>query len=516
MMTEKLIDQDEQKIIRALQFNQIRQAEEFLVACGGALYPFYHGYDSLARIVDAAPEKAFLTSEAFLGALCLLLVKQGRAHRARALLNDIQIQFKKTYLFDLYGLLVCIHLGEYLHEEQIIIWSRLEGRLPIDQPLYDGLYYNCMLVIWVRLNRIAQARSIATQAIESYKRAKQPYLIFFIHMHLADLAVVEGDIKIARRHVQMAEAFYNKSGICYGNETKLIEIVWLAIDFELGRLEHIPARAAEIREALVEGDSWAEIFIQICRIETMSTFFLHGRHAAISCLEKCQISFHQRHGEYSNSLDVILAHINLLEGHLEQAQQILIAAKEQGLFSAIGTAICETVQGKIDPLAAVCQPESGNLNLRREIVAELTKACVARQQGQPSLLRRHVEGAMRLAVRQGLILIFLEHREVVVKVSGKLATGAFARGHLQLARMAKQIHKMVQASYVMPQSLLKLGITNQQLRVLTALKNGASNKQIARNLGISEATVKFHLHNLFNVFKISKRGQLIECIELNR
>lgn len=514
-MTEKQIGGDERKIIRALQLAQVRQAEEFLVAGGGALYPFYHGYSSLARIIEAAPEEAFLTSEVFLGALCLLLVKQGRAHRARALLNDIQIQFKKTYLFDLYELLVSIHLSEDLHDEQITKWNRLEGHLPIDQPLYDGLYYNCMLVIWVRLNRIAQAHTIAAQAIESYKRAKQPYLIFFIYMHLADLAVVEGDIKIARRHVQMAEAFYHESGVCYGNETKLIEIVWLSIDFELGRLEHIPARAAQIRQALVEGDSWAEIFIQICRIGTMSMFFLHGRHSAISYLEECQISFHQRHGEYSNSLDVILAHINLLEGRLEQAQQILIAAKEQGLFSAIGMAMCQTVQGKIDPLAAGGQPQSGNLNLRREIVSELIKASAAGRENQSSELRHHVEGAMRLAVRQGLILIFLEHREVVIKVSGKLATGAFARGHLQLARMAKQIHKMVQASYVMPESLLKLGITNQQLRVLTALKNGASNKQIARTLGVSEATVKFHLHNLFNVFEVSKRGQLIEYIELN-
>lgn len=210
-----------------------------------------------------------------------------------------------------------------------------------------------------------------------------------------------------------------------------------------------------------------------------------------------------------------MASITLLEGRAEQAQQLVEVARDEGLFSSIGTAICHSVQGKIDP-SGLPSANGDNVNLRQDVTTELLAAAAAKAAGQPATLRRHVESAMRLAVREALVSVFLEHREVVIKVSAELATGAFARGHLQLARMAKHIHKLVRSSYVMPQGFLKLGMTNQQLRVLTALENGSSNKQIARNLGISEATVKFHVHNLFQKLGVRKRGELIESAAICR
>lgn len=496
-----------------LAAGQLADATDVLAANGGATYPFYHGYESLRRIIDAVPENAHLDSEVFLGAYCVFLVKEGRARRAQALLNDKRIRFKKTFLFDFFDFLVAIHLGEDLNEEQLTRWTLLEGRLPVGQPLYDGLYYNCMLVTVVRLNQMARAREIGRQALESYERANQPYLQYFIHLHLADSAIVEGNLRTARRHIRNAERFFTESGHTYGTEQELIEVAWMAVDYELGRFAHIPQKAKLIRRALVAGDSWAEIFIQLCRIGTMSTYFLKGYRAAIDYLEESQSDFHRRHGDFSNSLDTILASLNLLEGRTEQAQHGLVFASKQGLFSAIGTAIFEATQGKIEPLPILDQLQTGNQSLRREITFELLKASVAKSERQSSLMRRHVETAMRLAVNEGLVSVFLEHREVVAKVSAKLATGRFARGHRQLAGMARQVHKLIQESYVMPDAFSRLGITTQQLRVLTALQNGASNKQIAGNLGLSEATVKFHIRNLFKVFEVSKRGQLIENID---
>lgn len=501
------------EIIRLLSSGQLVEAAAVLTRNGGATYPFYHGYESLARIIDAVPESAHLDSEVFLGAYCIFLVKEGRARRAQALLKDRRIRFKKTFLFDFFDFLVAIHLGDDLSEEQLTRWTLLEGRLPVDQPLYDGLYYNCMLVTTVRLNQMANAKEIARQALESFERANQPYLQFFIHMHLADLAIVEGNLKAARRHIRNAERFFVESGNIYGTERELIEVAWLAVDYELGRFAHIPERATQIRKALVAGDSWAEIFIQLCRIGTMSTYFTSGYRTAMDYLEDCQADFHRRHGDFSNSLDTILASLNLLDGRTEQAQYGLVFARKQGLFSAIGTTIFESTLGKIEPVPVLDLLQTGNPCLRREITTELLKASVAKSQRQSSLMRRHVETAMRLAVSEGLVSIFLEHREVVAKVSAKLATGSFARGHRQLARMARQVHNLLQASYVMPEEFSRLGITTQQLRVLTALQNGASNKQIAGNLGLSEATIKFHMRSLFKMFGVSKRGELIENIE---
>lgn len=52
-------------------------------------------------------------------------------------------------------------------------------------------------------------------------------------------------------------------------------------------------------------------------------------------------------------------------------------------------------------------------------------------------------------------------------------------------------------------------LTKQQIRVLREMVNGASNKQIAFNLHISEATVKSHVSAIFRKLEVSNRVQAI-------
>jgi DNA-binding NarL/FixJ family response regulator len=51
------------------------------------------------------------------------------------------------------------------------------------------------------------------------------------------------------------------------------------------------------------------------------------------------------------------------------------------------------------------------------------------------------------------------------------------------------------------------GITESELRVLRALAQGRSNKQIAAELFITEQTVKFHLTNIYRKLNVSNRTE---------
>jgi DNA-binding NarL/FixJ family response regulator len=51
------------------------------------------------------------------------------------------------------------------------------------------------------------------------------------------------------------------------------------------------------------------------------------------------------------------------------------------------------------------------------------------------------------------------------------------------------------------------GITDSELRVLKALAQGMSNKQIAKELFITEQTVKFHLTNIYRKLDVSNRTE---------
>ena len=53
----------------------------------------------------------------------------------------------------------------------------------------------------------------------------------------------------------------------------------------------------------------------------------------------------------------------------------------------------------------------------------------------------------------------------------------------------------------------KRRLTARQSEILLALKNGATNKEIARELGIQESTVKVHLKMAFRQLKLKNRTQ---------
>jgi DNA-binding NarL/FixJ family response regulator len=56
---------------------------------------------------------------------------------------------------------------------------------------------------------------------------------------------------------------------------------------------------------------------------------------------------------------------------------------------------------------------------------------------------------------------------------------------------------------------LKKNLTNRQSQVLDLIAQGKSNKQIAYDMGVSEATVKLHINALLRSLKVNNRTQAV-------
>ena len=52
-------------------------------------------------------------------------------------------------------------------------------------------------------------------------------------------------------------------------------------------------------------------------------------------------------------------------------------------------------------------------------------------------------------------------------------------------------------------------LTARQRQIVAVLAQGMSNKEIARMLGISDGTVKVHLHQIFERLEVTSRAKLI-------
>jgi DNA-binding CsgD family transcriptional regulator len=492
-------------IILAFEQDQIEVATRLFVQSGGDLFAFNYGYEDLGRVLEAMPDGIWRHHETLLGAYILFLAKQGRAGRAQAHLDDPELSFEPTYRSETYRLMLAIHLGDPVSPEQLDQWIAIERRLPLSDPLREGLYYNCILVFLVRHGRIKDARVAARRAISAYRDAHHSYLEHFIYLHLADVSLLEGHLREARRLLGQAEKQLAASGKAYGNELHVIEILKLALDYETGQFEHIPDRAAPLRDALMTGDCWVEIFEQLARISVKSTFFRRGRDAALSELEQFRTAYAHRHGGSSEVLSVLEISIDRLDWHFGDVEVALTRLDGTKLKSPIARTLLSDV---LISDATSAPQDTETANPRKMIVSRLEDATT--EKGHPR--RRHVEQALWMAVKESHLAPFIEHRDVLSGIGTRLSTGRFARGHVQLARFARRTVKTVEQTYWIPDPLRQENITQRQFRIVTALQSGATNKEIARALAISEATVKYHLARLYKTFDVKRRGELLETL----
>jgi DNA-binding NarL/FixJ family response regulator len=59
------------------------------------------------------------------------------------------------------------------------------------------------------------------------------------------------------------------------------------------------------------------------------------------------------------------------------------------------------------------------------------------------------------------------------------------------------------------ESATRLGLTGRQLEVMQLIQKGYNNRKIARQLDISESTVKQHLHTIFCTLRVSSRTEAL-------
>jgi DNA-binding NarL/FixJ family response regulator len=87
-------------------------------------------------------------------------------------------------------------------------------------------------------------------------------------------------------------------------------------------------------------------------------------------------------------------------------------------------------------------------------------------------------------------------------------------GNARLAAFAQRVVRLLHQLPAAPLHAKTLaGVSRQEHRVLSYLADGATNKEIARSLRLSESAVKFHLRNLFRKLKVGSRAALLDAAQ---
>ncbi|MCF8012403.1 MAG: LuxR C-terminal-related transcriptional regulator [Clostridiales bacterium] len=150
-----------------------------------------------------------------------------------------------------------------------------------------------------------------------------------------------------------------------------------------------------------------------------------------------------------------------------------------------------------------------------EIYMSIIAAVGSLKTGQERKAFSHVREALARARPDGIYLPFMEFScmlgNLVKKAFFELGEGMpeeIAANAQIIADNWKLVIRIISESDNLP-----YGLTKRELEVATLAAKGMSNKEIAANLFISEATVKFHLRAVFSKLDIDRRSKLAGILE---
>ena len=172
------------------------------------------------------------------------------------------------------------------------------------------------------------------------------------------------------------------------------------------------------------------------------------------------------------------------------------------------------VERRLDAAAtslALEAAEQGEPPARARITLAVLRAHLHHRQGEAADCRRQAAVAVRLAAAQGQIAPLIEDAELFEAPLGQMLgqPAAFPESLILAAETIRQ--RLRRTPSTAGHARDAAGLSRQEHRVLDQLSDGKSNKEIARALGITDSTVKFHLRSLFARFEVAGRKALIDA-----
>lgn len=522
-----------QTIHALLKIGRRSQALEVFERAGGMYFGYCHGFQALESILESAGPHWWRSRESTAFAYLWLLIKKGRAREARRQLEAAYPGLSIDLRGDLpipspYATLLAIVIASDIANtpplDVITSWGRLAGLFPAEDDMACGLLYNTMTITLVQGGLLRQAEELARESLAAYERAGSSYLVHCMLLHLADLAIRGSRIREAGTHLQAAERALSASTHAFNTEHLIIGAFRARIAYEEGRFEDCPPEVEPILRALMHGDSWPDLIANTAAYAVFSAFWKKGLPSAVDVLERCSFTLNRRHGaplEHHFALirirlwQVARRH-SQADAALQEYEIALPAQRAPQLDHEVSLArLRQKVVRQRDPQSAVLMISSlardPFLSPRQKITLSILQANLRLMAGKEGEARRHLTVALRTAQAEHLVGVLYEESQLLERLL-PLYSRNQAAAATGLHVFANQIQRRLQTLPSGPNLAKQLaGVSRQEHRVLCHLGDGSTNKEIARALGLSQSTVKFHLRSLFRKFRVGSRVALLQA-----
>ncbi|MGJ8609525.1 MAG: response regulator transcription factor [Octadecabacter sp.] len=391
-----------------------------------------------------------------------------------------------------------------------------------------GTYFNTMLEFLMRLRRFDEADEAAARALKAYGDAKVPLLCFYISIHRAVMRLMRGEPAAAIQYTQAARDSLSQVRFDSPGDARLLTLIETIQDYENGTPQALLAFLEENLDEFSLGEIWPSL-VELTLVygsqvlsEQIST------RAALTFLDRWQL-YMVLNRQFRHMIEVRKAQILQNMGRWGEAELILasiqsrlnrvwVESAERGFSSIVSRDEISLAMSwlrqivyqrpRLPYLDRKLQAMRQNPRLmeRQRVSIDIWSAYVARKARDHGQVRGSLLRVFEVAAQRGSLSILHEEQIFLTEMIADQRLAAF----LDTSGVARAVRRrLLESRHTGATRAARTALTGQELKVLMMLTEGASNKGIARKLGLSEPTIKFHLKNLFRKLDVNRRAEAV-------
>jgi DNA-binding CsgD family transcriptional regulator len=518
------------------------EALEVFEAASGRFYLYRYGTLAFDEVLVGFPADYASSNDTLVMSLAMQALKRGEVERARRLLadrfgeavNDLDTVFsdKRAYTTDFLAFRVVMLIYEdYLLTDRLFeqVFATL-GDLRPDDHIVRGSFYNAVLEFYIRGRRFAAAEDVAVRALHHYEQAEVPLLAFYISLHQALMRLMMGDAINARKHATRAGVSLHSVDWDSPGDERLLALLFACIDYEGGKAEPLARFLSADLDAFVHGEIWPSLIEFALQYGSQALSEHFSTIAARNFLDRWRV-YQISNRQFGMMIEMreatILQNANRWQEAAEKLgpvpsritrQWLATATEELARLQDRDEIVLALIWLRHDVYQSPTRPlierqldaMLNNLNLtgRQRLAVEVWLAFVHKRQRNLSRARALLQKVFEQSARLGAIAPLAEERVFLSELIEHQRIGEF----LDISGPARHVLRRLRDSGL-PNSALgaQNGLTRRETKVLLMISEGSSNKFIANALGLSEATVKFHLGNVYRKLGCNRRREAISA-----
>ncbi|HEY0275159.1 MAG TPA: LuxR C-terminal-related transcriptional regulator [Paenirhodobacter sp.] len=499
--------------------------------------------EEFRHIVLRFSQEMIATNETVLFAVTRTLMKTGELQRVRHLvakhlgsdyLDPLKVMARGArFSFAARRFRLNMMIAEDLTPSDSML-TRL-GEFMADYPVGDNqkwaAFYNAVLEFEIRRRNFREAEAAAARALLYLRQmGGQPLLEFFIHLHQSVMRLMNGDVLLARRAARDARDRLEQVPHDAVPEFRMLRLVDAALAYEIGHPQGLVDFVQNDFDDFAAAEIWPSLFLFALHYASQALMdhfpamiragFLDGLWIHLSerlplhvPMEIRSAIAYQNMNRWSEA-DGILSALLLAKGrnwYETAVEDLALLTRRDEIACAMAwlrrAAHSPSPRPHLErQIAALVGNQK--VTLREKVVLRLWLAHIAHQRRDATGARGHLRAGLQDAARLGCHGVLSEERIFVAP----LLQDQRIRAHVEASPDIRAALAIYAASINSPRAKARsAGITQRETQMLQLVADGFPNKRIAQVLSISEATVKFHLSNLYTKIGCRNRNEAVRA-----